>query len=105
MNRHWTCADRMDGDLLHLFDCSHEDESRDADPARSFVTRSADVQQERLLVIQPNSLRFWPCRGASTPSSLTSSRSAPFLRGGPTAAPLPPDTACPVACATISRNL
>ena len=27
-------------------------------PRESFVTRSADVQRERLLVIQPNSLRF-----------------------------------------------
>ena len=58
MNRHWTCADRMDGDLLHLFDCSHEDEAVTLIPRESFVTRSADVQRERLLVIQPNSLRF-----------------------------------------------
>lgn len=58
MNRHWTCADRMDGDLLHLFDCSHEDEAVTLIPRGSFVTRSADVQRERLLVIQPHSLRF-----------------------------------------------
>ena len=58
MNRHWTGADRMDGDLLHLFDCSHEDEAVTLIPRESFVTRSADVQRERLLVIQPNSLRF-----------------------------------------------
>ena len=58
MNRHWTCADRMEGDLLHLFDCSHEDEAVTLIPRGSFVTRSADVQQGRLLVIQPHSLRF-----------------------------------------------
>ena len=58
MNRHWTCADRMDGDLLHLFDCSHEDEAVTLIPRGSFVTRSADVQRERLLVIQPHSLRL-----------------------------------------------
>ena len=45
-------------DLLHLFDCSHEDEAVTLIPRESFVTRSADVQRERLLVIQPNSLRF-----------------------------------------------
>ena len=49
---------RLDGDLLHLFDCSHEDEAVTLIPRESFVTRSADVQRERLLVIQPNSLRF-----------------------------------------------
>ena len=43
MNRHWTCADRMDGDLLHLFDCSHEDEAVTLIPRESVVTRSADV--------------------------------------------------------------
>lgn len=58
MNRHWTCADRMDERQLHLFDCSHEDGAVTLIPRGSFVTRPADVRRGKLLLIQPHSLRL-----------------------------------------------
>lgn len=63
MNRHWTTADRVDGDILHLFDCSHEAEAILNINRTSFVTSSAHVSAHRLLHIQPESARFLrlPC--------------------------------------------
>ncbi|MDE7370144.1 MAG: hypothetical protein K2N07_00060 [Desulfovibrio sp.] len=58
MNRHWTTADRVDGDVLHLFDCSHEAEAILNINKASFVTRADHVSAERLLHIQPESARF-----------------------------------------------
>ena len=58
MNRHWTTADRVDGDILHLFDCSHEAEAILNINRTSFVTRADHVCAERLLHIQPESARF-----------------------------------------------
>lgn len=63
MNRHWTTADRVDGDILHLFDCSHEAEAILNIHRTSFVTNAAHVSADRLLHIQPESARFLrvPC--------------------------------------------
>lgn len=63
MNRHWTTADRVDGDILHLFDCSHEAEAILNIDRTSFVTSAAHVSADRLLHIQPESARFLrlPC--------------------------------------------
>lgn len=63
MNRHWTTADRVDGDILHLFDCSHEAEAILNIHRASFVTSAAHVSADRLLHIQPESARFLrlPC--------------------------------------------
>ena len=58
MNRHWTTADRADGDILHLFDCSHEAEAILNLNRTSFVTKADHVSAERLLHIQPESARF-----------------------------------------------
>ncbi|MDE7240669.1 hypothetical protein [Desulfovibrio sp.] len=58
MNRHWTTADRVDGDILHLFDCSHEAEAILNINRASFVTSADRVSLERLLHIQPESARF-----------------------------------------------
>ena len=58
MNRHWTTADRVDGDILHLFDCSHEAEAILNIDRASFVTNAAHVSADRLLHIQPESARF-----------------------------------------------
>jgi hypothetical protein len=58
VNRHWTTADRMDGDILHLFDCSHEAEAVLNIRKNSFVTRPEDISKDRLLYIQPSSMRF-----------------------------------------------
>ena len=58
VNRHWTTADRVDGDILHLFDCSHEAEAILNINKASFVTSADHVSTERLLHIQPESARF-----------------------------------------------
>lgn len=58
MNRHWTCADRMDERRMHLFDCSHEDEAVTRIAREDFVTRAPDVRRGKLLVVQPHSLRL-----------------------------------------------
>ena len=57
-SRHWTCTARIDKDVMQLFDCSHEAEAilnvrRDA-----FVTDSARITRDRLLYIQPDSVRL-----------------------------------------------
>ncbi|WP_303174046.1 hypothetical protein [uncultured Desulfovibrio sp.] len=58
VNRHWTTADRMNDEILHLFDCSHEAEAILNIRKDSFVTRPEAVSQGRLLYIQPGSLRL-----------------------------------------------
>lgn len=58
MNRHWTTADRVDGHILHLFDCSHEAEAILNIDRTSFVTDAAHVSADRLLHIQPETARF-----------------------------------------------
>ena len=58
VNRHWTTADRVDGDVLHLFDCSHEAEAILNINRASFVTSADRVSADRLLHIQPESARF-----------------------------------------------
>ncbi|WP_022656267.1 hypothetical protein [uncultured Desulfovibrio sp.] len=58
VNRHWTTADRMDDEILHLFDCSHEAEAILNIRKDSFVTRPEAVSPGRLLYIQPDSLRL-----------------------------------------------
>lgn len=58
INRHWTTADRVDGDILHLFDCSHEAEAILNIHKASFTTSAERVSPERLLHIQPESARF-----------------------------------------------
>ncbi|MBQ4567945.1 MAG: hypothetical protein IJA79_07455 [Desulfovibrio sp.] len=58
LNRHWTTADRMDDEILHLFDCSHEAEAILNIRKDSFVTRPEAVTAGRLLCILPESVRF-----------------------------------------------
>lgn len=58
VNRHWTTADRVDDEILHLFDCSHEAEAILNIRKDSFVTRPDAVSDGRLLYIQPDSLRL-----------------------------------------------
>ncbi|WP_165177166.1 hypothetical protein [Desulfovibrio sp. ZJ369] len=58
VNRHWTTADRIDAETLHLFDCSHEAEAILNIRKGSFVTRPEAVDAGRLLCIQPETLRL-----------------------------------------------
>ena len=58
LNKHWTTADSLENDILHLFDCSHEAEAILNIRKDSFVTRTEDVNREKLLCIQPESARF-----------------------------------------------
>ena len=58
VNRHWTVIDRMDEEVLHLFDCSHEAEAILHIRRGSFVIDAAQVSRERLLIIQPESIRL-----------------------------------------------
>lgn len=58
VNRHWTTADSAANDILHLFDCSHEAEAILNVRKDSFVTRASDVCQEKLLHIQPYTIRL-----------------------------------------------
>ena len=57
-NRHWTTVDGIDDKALHLFDCSHEAEAILHIHRNAFVTRSEEISADRLLCIQPESLRF-----------------------------------------------
>ena len=58
VNRHWTTADSLEGDTLHLFDCSHEAEAILNIHSQDFVTRAEDVSVQRLLHIQPYTVRL-----------------------------------------------
>lgn len=58
VNRHWTTADSLEGDTLHLFDCSHEAEAILNVHSQDFVTRAEDVSVQRLLHIQPYTVRL-----------------------------------------------
>ncbi|MDE5832087.1 MAG: hypothetical protein K2H64_03740 [Desulfovibrio sp.] len=58
LNRHWTTADFITGDNLHLFDCSHEAEAVLNIKKTKCVVSVEDIDTERLLYIQPDSLRF-----------------------------------------------
>lgn len=58
LNRHWTTADRMNDEILHLFDCSHEAEAILNIRRDSFVTLPEAISKERLLYIQPESMYF-----------------------------------------------
>ncbi|MBQ3059490.1 MAG: hypothetical protein IJD16_04135 [Desulfovibrio sp.] len=58
VSRHWTTADRMNDSILHLFDSSHEAEAILNIRKDSFVTVPEAVTSERLLYIQPESMRF-----------------------------------------------
>lgn len=58
LNKHWTVADSLQDDVLHLFDCSHEAEAILNVRRDSFVTRAEDVRAGRLLHIQPDTLRL-----------------------------------------------
>ena len=57
-NRHWTVADRLDGNTVHLFDCSHEAEAILNLPKDACVTRPDEVSGGKLLVVQPETLRL-----------------------------------------------
>lgn len=57
-NRHWTTADYISEDILHLFDSSHEAEAILNIRRDGFVISEKDVCQERLLLIPPQSVRF-----------------------------------------------
>lgn len=58
LNRHWTTADKLENEILHLFDCSHEAEAILNIRKESFVTRREDVDKDHLLYIQPETARF-----------------------------------------------
>ena len=58
VNRHWTTADSLKDNVLHLFDCSHEAEAILNVRKDSFVTRAQEVGREKLLYIQPETIRL-----------------------------------------------
>ena len=58
VNRHWTTADYIKKDILHLFDCSHEAEAILNIRKESFVTSADRVDSEHLLFIPPIYARF-----------------------------------------------
>ena len=58
MNRHWTTADSLKNNVLHLFDCSHEAEAVLNVRKDSFVSNPRDICQEKLLYIQPETIRL-----------------------------------------------
>ena len=58
VNRHWTTADSLTDDVLHLFDCSHEAEAILNVNKDSFVTRADDIREGKLLYIQPHTIRL-----------------------------------------------
>ena len=58
MNRHWTTGATLKNNVLRLFDCSHEAEAVLNVNKDSFVTNALDICQEKLLYIQPNTIRL-----------------------------------------------
>lgn len=58
INRHWTTADHMDDEILHLFDCSHEAEAILNVHRGTFVTRHNELDKDHLLYIPPEYVRF-----------------------------------------------
>ena len=58
MNRHWTTGATLKNNVLRLFDCSHEAEAVLNVHKDSFVTSVRDICQEKLLYIQPNTIRL-----------------------------------------------
>ncbi len=57
-NRHWTTADYVKKNTLHLFDCSHEAEAILNVDRKSFATSQDGLNARRLLLIPPVSVRF-----------------------------------------------
>lgn len=58
VNRHWTTVGSMSEQNLRLFDCSHEAEAILNIARDSVATRPDDIAQDRLLLIQPESVRM-----------------------------------------------
>lgn len=58
LNRHWTAAEWIENDTLHLFDCSHEAAAILNITKTAFVTYPAEISADRLLCIEPASVRF-----------------------------------------------
>jgi hypothetical protein len=58
VNRHWTTAGHIGKDILHLFDCSHEREAIFHIHRKSFVTHADALSRERLLHLEPASIRM-----------------------------------------------
>lgn len=58
LNRHWTTAHQVNGDTLHLFDCSHEPGAIYTIARTDFVTRTHDIHTNCLLCIEPSTIRF-----------------------------------------------
>lgn len=56
--RHWTTVDEINPESLHLFDSSHDAESIQNMRKDEIVTRARDVEDTKLLYLQPDSLRF-----------------------------------------------
>ena len=57
LNRHWSTISHLEGDLCRLYDASHEPEAVYQIRHDAFVTDAALISQERLLCIDPYSLR------------------------------------------------
>lgn len=58
LNKHWTTADYIKKNVLHLFDCSHEAEAILNIRKDSFVTLPEKVDPEHLILIPPKYCRF-----------------------------------------------
>lgn len=56
--RHWTTVDSINPEVMHLYDSSHEAEAIQNLPLLKVVTRSAEVDEEHRLQLQPDSARF-----------------------------------------------
>ena len=58
VHRHWTTVGSMSEHTIRLFDCSHEAEAILNIARDSIVTLPEDISQDRLLLIQPESVRM-----------------------------------------------
>ena len=58
INRHWTTVGSVDDKGIHLFDSSHDAEAILHIKLDEFVTRKDDISEERLLYIQPETVRL-----------------------------------------------
>lgn len=56
--RHWTTIDKIDAEIMHLFDSSHEAESIQNLPKAAIVTQAREIDEKHKLYVQPDTARF-----------------------------------------------
>ena len=56
--RHWTAARAVEGERLELYDCSIQENAVRSIPEFGFATDPQRIGQDRLLLVEPEHVRF-----------------------------------------------